>query len=81
MNYSTMNLLKDGAMAQLQEIASLYEANYITAEECAKESNNVLYSLIYALSDTIVNFDCVEGQHEKNFKRYKNWVDERIANE
>lgn len=44
MNHSTMNLLKDGAMAQLQEIASLYEEGYITAEECAKESNEVLYA-------------------------------------
>ena len=62
MNYSTMNLLKDGAMTQLQEIAALYEANYITAEECIKESNNVLYSLICALSDTI---DIKVGQMEK----------------
>ena len=81
MNHSTMNLLKDGAMTQLQEIASLYEEGYITAEECIEESNNVLYSLICALSDYLVNFDCIERQHQLNFKRYKNWVNERIVDE
>lgn len=80
MNYSTMNLLKDGAMMQLQTTAKLYEEDYITAEECVRESNEILYSFIYALNDSGVNLDCIEQQHFKNFCRYKDWVNERIAN-
>lgn len=81
MNYSTVNLLKDGAMTQLQTTAKLYEEGYITAEECVRESSEILYSFIYALNDSGVNLDCIEQQHFKNFCKYKDWVNERIANE
>ena len=81
MNYSTANLLKDGAITQLQIVAKLYEEGSITAEDCARESNEILYSFIYALNDSGVNLNCIEQQHFKNFCRYKNWVNERIANE
>lgn len=81
MNYSTVNLLKDGAMVQLQHIAELYQDGYLTAEECAKESNDILYSFQYALNDSNVDCSCIVRQHIINFEKYKNWIDERIANE
>ena len=81
MNYSTVNLLKDGAIMQLQTTAKLCEEGYITAEECLRGSNEILYFFIYALNDSSVNLDCVKQQHFKNFCKYKDWVNERIANE
>ena len=81
MNYNTVNLLRDGAMVQLQHEAELYQDGYITAEECMKESNEILYFFLYALNNSGANCDCVISQHAANFEKYKNWVDERIANE
>lgn len=81
MNYTTVNLLKDGAMVQLQHIAELYQDDYLTAEECLKESNEILYSLLYALNDSNADCLCVVRQHIANFERYRTWVNERITNE
>lgn len=79
MNYSIANMLKDGAMAQLQNITKLYRDGYITAEECAQESNEILYAFISALIDSGVDCDCIEMQHTINFDIYRSWVAGRIA--
>lgn len=82
MNYKTKLLIRDGAMSQLEYIAKLYKNGYITAEECAEKSNEVLYTVLSSFtSDDLICYDFIEEQHKSNFYKYKNWVDERIANE
>lgn len=82
MNHKIRLLIRDGAMSQLDYIAKLYRNGNITAEECARESNDVLYTVLSSLtSDDCIHYDLMKERHKANFYKYKNWVDERIANE
>ena len=78
MNYITKILIRDGAMSQLKNLYKLYKDEYITAEECIKESNGVLYSFLSALDESNVDYDCIIAQHRANFNRYKDWVNEKL---
>ena len=81
LNYRAKQLVKDGLLFQLQTISESYQKGLITAEECAKESNEALYTFFSAITDNTVQYGDIIKQHRENFARYRNWNIERFLYE
>ena len=81
LNYNAKQLVKDGLLFQLQTISESYQKGLITAEECAKESNEALYTFFSAITDNTVQYGDIIKQHRENFARYRNWNIERFLYE